>query len=129
MIYIDTSALLRLVFPDDTTPAVGRLVDDPDVDLVSSTLIRVEARRSTLRRAPRRMPRVDLVLDRVEVVGIDDAVIESAGRLPDTGLRSLDALHLATALLIREDVDALLTYDERLADAARAHGLAVAAPA
>lgn len=128
MIYIDTSALLRLVFPDDTTAAVERLVDDPDVDLVSSTLIRVEARRGTLRRAPRRMPRVDLLLDRVEVVGIDDAVIESAGRLPGPLLRSLDALHLATALLIREDVDALLTYDERLADAARAHGLAVAAP-
>ena len=44
-------------------------------------------------------------------------------------LRSLDAIHLATALLIREDVDALLTYDDRLAAAATAHGLQVATPA
>lgn len=72
---------------------------------------------------------MDLLLDRVEVIGIDDVVVESAGRLADPLLRSLDAIHLATALLIREDVDALLTYDERLAEAARAHGLAVASPA
>ena len=72
---------------------------------------------------------MDLLLDRVEVIGIDDVVVESAGRLADPLLRSLDAIHLATALLIRKDVDALLTYDERLAEAARAHGLAVASPA
>jgi hypothetical protein len=129
LIYIDTSALLRLVFPDDTTPAVERLVGGPEVELVSSTLIRVEARRGALRRAPRRIPRVDLLLDRVAVVGIDDVVVESAGRLSDPHLRSLDAIHLATALLIREDVEALLTYDDRLAEAARAHGLAVVSPA
>ncbi len=129
MIYIDTSALLRVVFPDDTTPAVQALLDDPAIRLISSTLLRVEARRGTVRRAPRRLPRVDVLLRSVEAVGIDDAVIEAASRLPDPMLRSLDALHLATALLIREDVEALLTYDDRLADAARAHGLAVASPA
>jgi hypothetical protein len=129
LIYIDTSALLRVVFPDDTTPAVQALLDDPAIRLISSTLLRVEARRGTVRRAPRRLPRVDVLLRSVEAVGIDDAVIEAASRLPDPMLRSLDALHLATALLIREDVEALLTYDDRLADAARAHGLAVASPA
>lgn len=129
MIYIDTSALLRVVFPDDMTPAVERLLDDPRTELISSSLLWVEARRGTARRAPRRLPRVDLLLDRVQAVGIGDAVVESAGHLPDPLLRSLDAIHLATALLIREDVDALLTYDERLADAARSHGLPVAAPA
>lgn len=128
MIYIDTSALLRLVFPDDTTPALREFLGE-DPALVSSALLLVEARRGTSRRSARRLAQVDVLLREVEVVGIDDAVIESAGRLPDPGLRPLDALHLATALLIREDVDALLTYDGRLADAARAHGLAVAAPA
>ena len=128
MIYIDTSALLRLVFPDDTTPALRRFLGE-DPELVSSTLLLVEARRATLRRSVRRLAQVEILLREVEVVGIDDAVIESAGRLPDPGLRSLDAIHLATALLIREDVDALLTYDDRLAQAARSHGLPVAAPA
>jgi uncharacterized protein len=129
LIYVDTSALLRIVFPDSTSPAVERLVDDPAAALISSALLAVEARRGTLRRAPRRLPRTDQLLGRVELVEISDAVVESAGRLPDPVLRSLDAIHLATALLIREDVEALLTYDDRLAAAAREHGLEVAAPA
>jgi uncharacterized protein len=128
LIYIDTSALLRLVFPEDTTAALELFLGQ-GADLVSSALVRVEARRGALRRAPHRLPRVDLVLDRVAAVEISDAVTESAGRLPDPRLRPFDAIHLATALLIREDVEAVLTYDDRLAAAAAAHGLAVAAPA
>jgi len=128
LIYVDTSALLRLVFPDPTTPALQELLDG-DVRLVSSSLMRVEARRGTMRRAPRRLPRVDLLLDRIDIIGIDDAVIESAGRLPDPLPSTLEAIHLATALLIRADVDSLLTYDERLATAARTHGIPVVAPA
>jgi uncharacterized protein len=128
LIYIDTSALLRLVFPDDSTPALeGFLRSDPG--LVSSTLLTIEARRGTSRHAPRRLPRVDVLLDQVETIGVTQSVVESASRLPDPMLRSLDAIHLATALLIREDLDALLTYDDRMADAARSHGLEVAAPA
>ncbi|MGL5852033.1 MAG: type II toxin-antitoxin system VapC family toxin [Phycicoccus sp.] len=127
MIYIDTSALLRVIFPDDTTPALQRYLDR-DPALVSSALLQVEARRGTLRRAPLRLPQVDVVLSEVEVVEIGDAVIESAGRLADPRLRSLDAIHLATALLVGEDVDALLTYDDRLAEAAREHGLEVVSP-
>ena len=69
-----------------------------------------------------------MLLADVLLLGLSDAVIENASRLPDPLLRSLDAIHLATALLIREDVDAVLTYDDRLAEAARAHGLTVAAP-
>jgi uncharacterized protein len=128
LIYIDTSALLRLVFPDDTTSALkGFLQSDPD--LVSSTLLEIEARRGTLRRAPHRLPRVDALVGEVETVGISQAVVESASRLPDPMLRSLDAIHLATALLIREDIEVLLTYDDRLAVAARSHGIEVATPA
>ena len=55
--------------------------------------------------------------------------VTERGRLPDPTLRSSDAIHLATALLVRDDVEAVLTYDERLAVAAAAHGLAVTAPA
>ena len=96
--------------------------------LVSSTLLAVEARRGALRTSPRNLPRVDLLLADVVRIAMSDVVVEEASRLPDPFLRSLDAIHLATALLIREDVDALLTYDDRLATAARAHGIDVAAP-
>lgn len=56
-------------------------------------------------------------------------ILESASRLPDPLLRSLDAIHLATALTVRPEVDTLLSYDERLLAAASAHGLPTAAPA
>lgn len=62
------------------------------------------------------------------MIEMSSAVVEAASRLPDPALRSLDAIHLATALLVREDVEALMTYDDRLAAAAAAHGLAVTAP-
>jgi uncharacterized protein len=127
LIYIDTSALLKLVFPEVEVDALVRFLPD-DARTVSSTLLLVEARRATLRRAPARLASVDVLLDRTQLVDVSDAVIESASRLPEPLLRSLDAIHLATALLIREDVEVLLSYDDRLLASAAAHGIKTASP-
>jgi uncharacterized protein len=89
----------------------------------------VEARRATMRSNPARLPRIDILLTTVTQIEISAAIIESAGRLPGPMLRSLDAIHLATALLVREETSVLLSYDERLLDAAAAHGVPAAAPA
>ncbi|MDN5929728.1 MAG: type II toxin-antitoxin system VapC family toxin [Pseudonocardia sp.] len=130
MIYLDTSAFLKTVLDEPQSAALDAYLENRrGVRLVSSALLLVEARRGVLRSNPARLPRTDLGLARVSQLDITEAVLESASRLPDPLLRSLDAIHLATALLIREDVDALLTYDDRLAQAARSHGLPVAAPA
>ncbi len=130
MIYLDTSAFLKTVLAEPQSAALRTYLDDrPDAPLVSSTLLAVEARRGVLRHRPDRLPRVDVLLARLGLLAMSDAVVESASRLPDPLLRSLDALHLATALLIRDDVEVILTYDERLAEAARSHGIEVAAPA
>lgn len=126
MIYVDTSALLKLVLPEPESAAVDAYA--ADAVLVSSNLLVVEARRGTLRRSPLRLPRLDIVLTRVEMIEMSPTVIESASRLPDPMLRSLDAIHLATALLVRDDLDALVTYDDRLATAAASHGLTVESP-
>jgi len=128
LIYVDTSAFLKLIIDEPESAVVGTYFAD-ETEVVSSSLLVVEARRGTLRKAPRRLPRLDVLLERVEKIAISDAVLESAGRLPDPMLRSLDAIHLATALLIREDVDVFLTYDDRLATAARAHGIPAESPA
>jgi uncharacterized protein len=128
LIYLDTSALLKLVFPEVESEALAAYLPN-DAQAVSSVLIIVEARRGTIRRAPRRLPRLDTMLARIRKVEISDAVIESAGRLPDPMLRSPGAIHLATALLIRDDIDLLLSYDDRLLAAAASHGLPTAAPA
>ena len=96
--------------------------------LISSTLLTVEARRSVLRIDPPRLARADLGLLRVEQVEMSAAVLETASRLPDPMLRTLDAIHLATALLIRDGLDAVVTYDHRMLAAAAAHGLPTATP-
>jgi predicted nucleic acid-binding protein len=130
LIYVDTSALLKLVKDDEAEGPSLRayLVAETEPQLVSSTLLAVEARRGMLRVRPDGLPKVDLLLADVAQISISEAVIESASRLPDPLLRSLDAIHLATALLIRDDVDTVLTYDARLREAAEAHGLPTAAP-
>lgn len=129
MIYIDTSALLKLVRLDEPeAPAISAYVDEFNPELVSSALLAIEARRGMLRSRPEGVPKVDQLLGRVELIDISGPVIESASRLPDPLLRSLDAIHLATALLIRQDVDAVLTYDQRLLAAATTYGLPTAAP-
>jgi predicted nucleic acid-binding protein len=127
LIYVDTSALLKLVRQERHSAELAAYLDNRP-DLVSSALLAVEARRSALRNDPTTVPRVDVLLTRVDLVGITDVIVESASRLPDPMLRSLDAIHLATALLLRDELDALLTYDERLAKAATAHGVPAVAP-
>jgi predicted nucleic acid-binding protein len=127
LIYLDTSALLRLIVPEDHSDALSAYVEGR-IDFVSSALLAVEARRGALRRAPRTLPRVDVFLTGVEMIAMTSAVVETASRLPDPLLRTLDAIHLATALLVQPDIDVLLSYDERLLTAATAHGLPTAAP-
>lgn len=130
MIYVDTSALLKLVKDDEAEGPSLRayLAAETEPQLVSSALLAVEARRGMLRARPDGVPKVDLLLADVAQISISDAVIESASRLPEPLLRTLDAIHLATALMIRDDIDIVLTYDVRLREAAEAHGLPTAAP-
>lgn len=130
MIYIDTSAFLKLVKDENESRALNEYLSVRATrDFTSSKLLTIEARRGLLRYAPRRLPRLDLLLDSVTQIDISDAVIESASRFPDPMLRSLDAIHLATALLIKDDIELLLSYDDRMLEAAAAHGLETAAPA
>lgn len=70
-----------------------------------------------------------LVLDSLVLTEVTAAIFEAAARLDASGLRSLDAVHLAAALDLGGDLDGIVTYDERLAEAARAYGVPVTAPA
>lgn len=127
MIYVDTTAFLKAVWHENESPALAEFLGDRRT--VSSVLLAVEARRSTLREDAALLPRADLLLTEVTQIDISTQVIESASRLPGPQLRSLDAIHLATALLIRDDIEVLVSYDQRLLDAATEHGLPTAAPA
>jgi uncharacterized protein len=129
LIYLDTSAFLKTVLAEAESTALQAYLDRaPDGALVSSALLSVETRRSVIRTRPTHLPRADVALDRVNQIGLSSAILETAGRLPDRQLRTLDAIHLATALLIKDELEAVITYDVRLARAARAHDLAVVTP-
>jgi len=129
VIYFDTSAFMKLVRAERETLALGAFLSEREgTPFVSSALLIVEARRATLRTNPNQASLADMLLSRVNRVEISDALIEAASRLPDPMLRSLDAIHLATALQLRSDLDCLVTYDARLATAAKQQRLPVAMP-
>jgi predicted nucleic acid-binding protein len=129
VIYLDTSAFVKLISSEPETSALqGFLAKLSRTSLVSSALLVVEVRRAVLRSETSIMPRADLLLTRIGQIGITRAVLEAASRLPDPRLRSLDAIHLATALRLREDLDTVVTYDNRLASGAEGQGLPVAMP-
>lgn len=129
MIYLDTSALLKTVFMEEHSPALVAYIQDNDADgFVSSVLLTVEMRRAVQRINPRYLPKADVELNRVALVTLSDAIVEYASRFPDPGLRSLDAIHVATALLVRKELTAVVSYDERMVAVAQSEGLPVVSP-
>ena len=96
--------------------------------LVASDLVRVELRRAVLRRAPARVAEADAVVRRLRLVHLTAELLDDAGRLAPPELRTLDAIHVQSALLLGPDLEALVTYDDRQAEAARAAGLPTLRP-
>lgn len=127
--YLDASALVKLVVAEPETPALRAWLAEADRNSVACDLVRTELLRTVRRAAPDRMPRARAVLDSITLIAVSTSIFEEAGRLGPTTLRSLDALHLAVALDLGDDLDALVTYDDRLAEAAHLHGIRVAAAA
>lgn len=125
LVYADTSALGALLVAQAETQALVDWLDREPARLVSSDLLETELRRMAVREG-RDQAKVSAILDGVSLAALDRAVYRSAGFLPMQYLPTLGALHLEAA--IRLDVDAVLTYDHRLAEAAKAAGLDVIAP-
>jgi uncharacterized protein len=126
--YLDTSALTKLVVAEPETAALRAWLDAAERVPLASNLVRTELLRAVRRGAPDRVLQARAVLDSITLVQITTPIFEQAGRLDPTSLRSLDALHLATALDLGDDLDGLVTYDGRLAEAARLNGVPVTAP-
>ncbi len=127
--YVDTSALVKLVVAEAETPALVEWLRICDRHPVSCDLARTELLRTVRRAEPRRVVQARAVLDSLTLTKVSTSTFEAAGRLDPPALRSLDALHLAAALDLGDDLESMVTYDERLADAARAHGIPVTSPA
>jgi len=129
VIYLHSSALLKLVRAEPhTADLTSWVADRADAPLVSSAVAQVEVLRSCRRIDERLLERGNAVLAVLDLVPLDDGVLAAAADLPDPGLRSLDALHLASALTLDPDLETFVAYDARLVTAAGAAGLAVAQP-
>lgn len=132
MIYLDSAAIVKLVRPERETAALHAwLVAQADKELVASALVLTEVPRALRRTDPGRLSAVPTVLARLDRIPMDDTVLATAAAYSDPLLRTLDAIHLASAqTLVLEGLPltALVTYDKRLLTAAAEAGLPTAAP-
>lgn len=96
--------------------------------LVSSLLLRTESLRVAHRLTPDAVVHARSLIDSVILLPITPDTCERAASLPPSSMRSLDAIHLATALSVVDEISGVLTYDDRLATACREHGVPVLAP-
>lgn len=128
MIYLDSSALVKLVRTEDESPALWRwLVGNQQVPWCCSALCRVEVPRAVGELGPDARRRATDVLAELEQLPLNEGTLDAAAAIPGR-LRSLDAIHLAAALRRREDLTAFVAYDHRLLAAATETGLPVVSP-
>lgn len=129
MIYLDSSALMKLIRSEDETAALSDwLQERPEQTVVTSELGRVEVLRAARRVGDQVSTEARAVVGDLDLVPLNRAVQDLACDIADPLLRTLDALHLASAVLLGEELSAFVAYDDRLATAARAASLPVSAP-
>ncbi len=126
--YIDTSAIVKLVTVEAETAALHEWVADHQPELVASDLLRTELQRAVLRSGTSQPIDIEEGLAAIDFLPATPGVFDAAAELEPADLRTLDSVHLATALGIADDIDGLITYDPLLAAAARQHGLTVISP-
>ena len=124
--YLDTSAFIKLVLSETESAALRRELLGRE--LRASTLLVVEGCRAAARYGELALARARAALTAVTLVPIDDGVLDASCELEPLELRSLDALHLATAHSIGEGLGVMFCYDSRLSAAARAYGVTVSQP-
>lgn len=128
LVYIDTSAVLKLIVSEPESPALQGWLRENKPRLLSSALVEVESIRACNRVSQEQMAQLALILEQIIQVPLSRSICRVAAVLQPVTLRSLDSLHLATALQLAEDIDAVLTYDQRMKESATLAGFRVASP-
>jgi uncharacterized protein len=130
MIYLDSAAVVKLVHAEPDSQALRDWLDErAETGWVSSVLVEIESFRALARYAPEAVLRLHPVLDLIDLIDLSPRIRILAQTVQPVTVRSLDAIHLGTALHIRSSISSFVTYDTRLLDAASAAGLAAEAPA
>jgi predicted nucleic acid-binding protein len=129
MIYLDSAAVVKLVHAEPESAALrGWLDERAETGWISSVLVEIESFRALARYAPDAVPRLPAVLDQIDLIDLGPGIRILAQAAKPATVRSLDAIHLGTALQARSGLISFVTYDERLLDAASAAGLPVDSP-
>ena len=126
--YADSSAIAKLFQPEAESAALRGFLSGC-FRVSSSVVARVEVLRVAGRQGAATVAAAEAALDGIALVELNAEIIDTAAALPPTILRSLDAIHLATAIALGHQLDVVVTYDVRMQEAARGLGLTVAAPA
>jgi predicted nucleic acid-binding protein len=127
--YVDTSAALKLLAEESCSKEFAEFYDNnAHASWVSSALLRIEVMRTVNRVMPAALPDARDLLLVFDYISIDDDIVDAAMNEPGRMLRSLDAIHLSTARMLGTELDALVTYDERLAVAATDAGISLIRP-
>ena len=127
MHYVNTSALVKLVSLEAETGAMVAWAQS-GVEVATSDISRTELMRAVRRADPALAERARDLLQRLTLITVTADVCDAAGRLDPPGVRSLDAIHLSAALQLGDELESVVTYDERLGVAARLLGIPVSAP-
>lgn len=130
MIYLDSAAVVKLVHAEPESQALRDWLDErAETGWISSVLVEIESFRALARHAPAAVARLHLVLDQIEMLDLSPRIRILAQTVQPATVRSLDAIHLGTALHVRSVLTSFVTYDKRLLDVAVAAGLPALAPA
>jgi predicted nucleic acid-binding protein len=127
--YFDSSALLKLLFEEPESAELERWVSERSaVPAVSSELVKIEVIRAARRLDRQVVPAARRLVAQLDLIPMTSDLIESAGDVGDDLLRSLDVIHLASALSLGSALTAFVAYDARLTAAAQDVDLPVAEP-
>ncbi len=127
--YVDSSAMLKLAFTEPESVQLREWLTQDQPVLVGSDLVRTETIRAVRRTFPEQLDRALTTLGLLNLLRVTPTAFRRASDLGPESLRSLDALHLASALELGEDLEGMITYDSRLTVACARHGVRVVAPA
>ena len=127
--YVDSSAMLKLAFTEPESVQLREWLTQDQPVLVGSDLVRTETIRAVRRTFPEQLDRALTTLGLLNLLRVTPTAFRRAWDLGPESLRSLDALHLASALELGEDLEGMITYDSRLTVACARHGVRVVAPA
>ena len=126
--YLDTSALVKILHEEPESPAFRSWIRNNTQHCYTSDLTRVELMRAAGRLGAEKRTKARMILQALTLIRISSQICDVAGTLEPVVLRSLDAIHLATALLLSDDLKAIVTYGRQLANSAQALGIPLIAP-